>query len=59
MVTSERVNKLLGSEVGVWASFRSSSVITLYDTHHYLPLLSVDYATTLPPQQLSQEVGSI
>ncbi len=56
VVLNDRVSKLVGSEVGVWVSFRSSSQLALYDTRHYVPLLSVDYCTVLPPQLLSNEV---
>ena len=59
LVMNDRVNKLVSSEVGVWVSFRSSSLLALYDTHHYVPLLSLDYCTALPAQQLTDEVGSI
>lgn len=45
---SERVNRLVGSEVGVWVSFRSSSLLALYDAEHAVPLLSLDYCTLLP-----------
>lgn len=60
LVTTERVNKLVDSEVGVWVSFRSSSLLTLYDTRHYVVLLSLDYRTVLPPMKgFTEEVGSI
>ena len=57
---SERVNRLVGGEVGVWVSFRSSSLLVLYHAHHALPLLSIDYCTLLPALQTdSEQVGNI
>lgn len=60
LVMSDRVNKLVQSDVGMWVSFRSSSMLVLYDTQHYVPLLSLDYCTLLPAEQeLTQKVGFI
>ena len=55
VVLSERVNRLVWSEVGVWVSFRSSSLLMLYHAHHALPLLSMDYCTLLPALQADSE----
>ena len=60
LVMLDRVNKLVGSDIGVWVSYRSSSHISLYDTQHFVVLLSLDYCILLPPQQVqSDKVGSI
>ena len=57
LALSERVNKLVLSEVGVWVSFRSSSLLSLYDTEHCVPLLSLDYCSILPSQwELTEKV---
>ena len=50
------VNKLANSEVGVWVSFRSSSILSLYDMKHFVPLLTMDYCTILPAQPEHQQV---
>ena len=58
-MTTERVNKMVGSEVGVWVSFRSASLLALYDTRQYVLLLSIDYCTVLPPlKEFTEEVGA-
>lgn len=60
LVMLDRVNKMVGSAIGVWITYRSSSLISLYDTQHFVVLLSLDYCAVLPPQQvLSDKVGSI
>lgn len=60
LALSDRVNKLVLSEVGVWVSFRSSSLLSLYDVQHCVPLLSLDYSncSMLPSEwELTEKVS--
>lgn len=44
------VKKLEESVEGVWASFRSSSLLSLYHAQHFVLLLNIDCSTLLPQE---------
>jgi hypothetical protein len=44
-----KVYKMVASQLGVWVSFRSSSVVSLYEARLHVKLLQVDYTSLLPP----------
>jgi len=50
LVMGDSVGKLYKMEVshhGVWATFRSSCTVSLFDSEHFVKLLQVDYTSVL------------
>ena len=55
-----KVYKMEMGKRGIWVSFRSSSVVCLFDSIYYVKLMQVDYTTLLPgdPMAVTEKVRS-
>ena len=53
---TSKVYKMKQGPQGVWVTFRSSSVVCLFDVVHYVKLLQINYSTLLPSQPTDREV---
>ena len=48
LLVAARVNKMKSGCHGVWVTFRSSTIIALYDSFVFLKLMEVDYTSLCP-----------
>eukprot|EP00731_Ephydatia_muelleri_P023995 Em0016g266a len=53
-----KIYKMKCGQQGVWVSFKSSTIICLFDVEHYTKLLQVDYAT-LPSSESHDRITSL
>ena len=59
-MTEGRVNKLVfDGNMGVWVSYRSTSHLTLYHSSLYVPLLSIDFLSLLPPSLHNPDMDQV
>ena len=50
------VYKMTSGHHGVWVTFRSTSVVSLFDSKHYVKLMQLDYTTLMETHPLHTEM---
>ena len=50
------VYKMTSGHHGVWVTFRSTSVVSLFDSKHYVKLMQLDYTTLMETHSLHTEM---